>query len=241
MALCGKVGLAGVDLIITKNGQVFINEINDRQQGTTENTSINSENHDVPGLVHIAFLQNFSDMTDYSNYLYMKQIKDNSKQIYEEMYKSEVRGPFYIKLLGKDEYVYSNTDLSSGIYTLQRHESGEYEWKFDEEQTSESDLTGTYPSVDLNSEYNSLYIDGIDLSEGQFVPVGTQIGRICGEAQEGSEPFVIDENGHSILNPVWIPIVKALNQQTTCQLSPLTDTLNEYNTFDEQLDFGTNP
>ncbi len=241
MALCGKVGLAGVDLIITKEGQVFINEINDRQQGTTETTSINCENNNVPGLVHIAFLQNFSDMTDYSNYLFMKQLKENSKQIYEEMDKQQNSSPFYIKLLGKDENVFSSINLSSGVYCLEKLDSGEYQWQFDTKLNSQEDTEGSYPLINLNCNFNAISLDGIDLSEGQFIPVGTQIGRICGEAQVGSEPFVIDEEGNSILNPEWIPIIKALDQQATCQLTPLTNQNGETMLLDESLDFIATP
>ena len=234
MALCGKVGLAGVDLIITKQGQVFINEINDRQQGTTEITSINSENNDVPGLLHIAFLQNFADMNDYSNYLYMQQLKDNSKQIYEEMDKENVGSPFYIKLLGKYENVYSSIDLSSGAYTIQKQGDGYYQWDFSKNQDKEEDSENAYPLINLDNDINSIVLEGIDLSQGQFIPVSTQIGRICGEAQSGSEPFIIDEEGNSILNPEWIPIVKSLEQQATCQLNPLVAQDNL--TIDENLD-----
>lgn len=218
MALCGKVGLAGVDLIITKEGQVFINEINDRQQGTTETTSLNSEHHEVSGLTHIAFLQNFADMSDYSNFLYMQQLKEHSQEIYEEMDKEEVGGPFYIKLMGKEENAYATTSLTSGTYKVQKQEQG-YAWQFDKQQEETDPTQEEYPVVDLHEDTNLLYLDGIDLSPGQFIPVGTQIGRIYGEAQAGSEPFVIDENGESVLNPEWIPIVDAFKQQTICQLS----------------------
>lgn len=240
MALCGKVGLAGVDLIITKNGQVFINEINDRQQGTTETTSINCENNDVPGLLHVAFLQNFCDMNDYSNYLYMKQIKDNAPQIYEHMGKEEVGSPFYIKLLGKHEGTYSTIDLSSGAYVVEKQEEGRYVWQLDEKLDEECGIESGYPLIDLNSQYNTAVLEGIDLSEGQFIPMSTQIGRICGEAQSGSEPFIINENGNSVVNPEWLPIIKALEQQTTCVLSHTSLNLDESIAYSDPQDFGQN-
>ena len=61
MGKCGKVGLAGADLIIDKDNHIWINEINDRQQGPTEQLSLDAENSGLVGIHRLAFIANYAD------------------------------------------------------------------------------------------------------------------------------------------------------------------------------------
>ncbi len=205
LGLCGKVGLSGVDLIITKSGQVFINEINDRQQGTTEISSLNCENNNIPGIHHISFLQNYGNMNDPCLNLYMAHLKKCSHEIFEET--AKVTSPFYIKIAGKEQGATSKIDISSGFYNVEKQGEG-WAWNFDKKQ--EANLE----PQNIESGKMILELTGIDLSVGQDVPEGTQIGRICGLASTGTEPFVINNKGESVLNESWIPVVKSFYEQT---------------------------
>ena len=211
LGLCGKVGLAGVDLIITKEGHIYINEINDRQQGTTETTSVNCENNNIPGIHHIAFLQNFADLKDPNVSKYMQGLKDNAKTIFESS--AEAGSPFYIKINGTHDGVKSKVDLSSGVYQVTKDlETGSWKWDFTpKEQGFEQE------PININSNSLTFEITGMDLKQGVSIAPGAQIGRFCGIAEPGSEPFLIDVEGHSVLNPDYIPVVCSFFAQTQVQ------------------------
>lgn len=230
LGLCGKVGLAGVDLIITKEGNIFINEINDRQQGPTEKTSIHCENNDIPGIHHVSFLQNYADLNDVETQLYMSWLKEHSKEIYQAS--TQTSSPFYIKMVGKDSAglgvnlssgMYSGVNLSSGMYYASRDEQGV--WKWDLENPLPNDSQGYIDFV--NGEIVAGLTD-VALSCGQEVPKGTQIARIIGETTKDEDaPFLIDnEKGVSVLNDKWVGVISSLYKQT---LSPFVS--QEQTTF----------
>jgi len=206
MGLCGKVGLAGIDLIITKDGEIFINEINDRQQGPTEETSLNCEKNNIPGIHHISFLQNYGDFTDTETLVYMNLLKDNSQEIYDET--TKISSPFYIKIGGKFANATSKVNLQSGTYKLSK-ENDEWTWNLENQTESNHEI------CDPNADSMAVELSGISLKEGQELPKGTQIGRINGITDEDSSaPFVIDIEGNSVLNPDWLKIVDSFYSQT---------------------------
>ena len=211
LGLCGKVGLAGVDLIVTKEGNIFINEINDRQQGPTEKTSIHCENNDIPGIHHISFLQNYADLNDVETKMYMTWLKENQKEIYQASVQTS--SPFYIKMVGKMPAV-SDVNLSSGMYYASRDEQGSWTWDLENPLPTE-----TQSSIDFDKGEIVVGLTDVGLSCGQAVPKGTQIARIIGETTDDeSAPFLIDsERGVSVLNDKWVGVVSSLYKQA---LSP---------------------
>ncbi|MFV0626056.1 MAG: YheC/YheD family protein [Alphaproteobacteria bacterium] len=67
LAKAGRVGLAGADLIIDEQGKVWINEINDRQQGPTSQMSKDAEANELPSLMKIALVASFADFNFLQN------------------------------------------------------------------------------------------------------------------------------------------------------------------------------
>ncbi len=207
MAMCGKVGLFGVDLIISKDGQIYINEINDRQQGPTETASLNNESHSLPSIQRIAFLQNYADFADPSVQQLMYDVKENSRELYDAS--THISSPFYIKLMGKrvGKPDISKVDLGEGIYRVTRDEEGKYEWDL----STPRDKSEEAP-IDLDGEENFIAINSVSLAKGQEIVEGTQVLRISGFSEDGSEPFGI-EDGVSVLEPKWVSVTNALYEK----------------------------
>ncbi|MBP3546630.1 MAG: hypothetical protein J6K16_05820 [Alphaproteobacteria bacterium] len=201
MGKCGKVGLAGADLIIDKNNHIWINEINDRQQGPTEQLSLDAENSDLVGIHRLAFVANYADCSQPKVQKLFYQIKQVSPKIYEQSLQSD--GSFYIKMMGKQAGVASSIiDLQPGIYAVHKTEGGKWNWDFSQKYQEA-------PNVNLNNDTIYLGLAGVSLKKGQSVPSGAQILRIVGKAKNGSSPFNISD-GKVAVNPKWLPIIKDL-------------------------------
>ena len=206
LALCGKVGLAGADLIITKEGEIYINEINDRQQGTTEKTSLHCEQNGIPGIHHISFLQNYANLNNAAVQLYMQMIQDNQREIFEQTRLTS--SPFYIKVVGKEDSV-AQTSLSSGKYMACKNDD-DSQWVWDLNTSIQTNSTF------INLENGQVIVDitDADIIKGQTIHKGEHILRINGEVVENTEnPFYINQDGQSVLNQGWIDPISALYSQ----------------------------
>ena len=209
MALCGKVGMCGLDLIVTKDGEVFINELNDRQQGPTESASLNNEAHGLPGIHRESFLMNFADLNNPEVVNYLTEMNDRSREIYDAS--SKIPSPFYIKVCAlKDSY--SKQDISAGDYTVKKDEEGKYSWNLQEDKQLEE-----LPEVDITGEETITRINTVSAKEGDLVVEGSQFLRINGIADSETAPFTINDEGVSVLTPEWVKPIRALYEET---LSP---------------------
>ena len=94
MAECGRSGLAGCDLIIDKQGKIWINEINDRQQGPTEQMSKDAENNGILSLIKLAFITSHCNFENEKGFLSL--LKEQSAKISQDYLNNS--GNFYIKL-----------------------------------------------------------------------------------------------------------------------------------------------
>ena len=198
MALCGKVGLFGIDLIITKEGKIYINEINDRQQGPTETASLNNENHSLPGILRVGFLQNYANFRDKRVVDFMKGITSHSKEIYDESV--NIESPYYIKLAGERVAKPSAVTISSGTYLVHKSEDGTYEWDLSKSFSKKDKLPDVLPEG--TSAYN---LASVSLKQGEMIYPDRQVARINGVG----EAFYI-EDGLSKLNPEMVPVIDAL-------------------------------
>lgn len=201
MAKCGKVGLCGADLIIDDSNNIFINEVNDRQQGPTEQLSLDAEHAGLVGIHRLAFISNYADCSSSKAQLMFKKIQHNSATLYNQSLAND--GTFYIKMMGKQAgTATSEIDLKPGIYAVEKSKYGTWIWDFSKNYE-------TAENIDLSK--NNIYIGlaGVSLKKGQKVPSGSQILRIVGKAKNGSTPFNIEE-GKVILNKKWLPIVNSL-------------------------------
>lgn len=208
LALCGKVGLAGADLIITKEGEIYINEINDRQQGTTEKTSLHCEKNGIPGIHHISFLQNYANLNNGAVQLYMQMLKENQHEIFEAT--RSTSSPFYIKVVGKEDVV-AQTSLSSGKYmACKNDDNSQWTWHLGTNLETEESF------INLEDGQVIADITDADIIKGQSIHKGEHILRINGEVIEDSEnPFLINADGQSVLNTSWIEPISALYSQLT--------------------------
>lgn len=201
MGKCGKVGLCGADLIIDKNNHVWINEVNDRQQGPTEQLSLDAESVGLVGIHRLAFIANYADCSTPKVQKLFYQAQKTSAQMYAQSLQSD--GSFYIKMMGKQNgNAVAQMDLEPGIYAVSKDENGKWKWDFSKKYTSA-------PNINLQNDKIYLKLSGVSLHKGQSVPSGSQILRIVGKAQNGSSPFK-PQNGKVGLNPSWLPITNGL-------------------------------
>jgi hypothetical protein len=204
MAMCGKVGLCGADLIITKEGEVFVNEINDRQQGPTESAGLNNEAHGLPALHRTAFLLNFADLKNQQVNKYLREVGDRSREIYDEAL--QIPSPFYIKFISKYSGV-AKQDVREGNYNMQKDAFGNWSWNMAQQSQSNSE---ELPMVDLSQGQTTVHINAVSMNEGDYFPKETQLLRINGVSQAGSMPFSIDGEGKSVLSKEWAAPIEAL-------------------------------
>jgi len=201
MAKCGKVGLCGADLIIDSDNHIWINEVNDRQQGPTEQLSLDAENAGLVGIHRLAFVSNYADCSTPEVQRLFYRIKQNAETIYRKSLESD--GSFYIKMMGKQPgTAVSVIDLKPGIYAVDKQSDGGWKW----------DFSHTYEkSGNIDMSQNRIFagLSGVSLKKGQTVPSGAQILRIVGKAKNGSSPFNI-KNNKVVLNKKWLPIVNSL-------------------------------
>lgn len=204
MALCGKVGLAGMDLIIDRQGHVWINEINDRQQGPTDQMSMDAESLGLPGLSRMAWFSYYGDFTRDENLNVLAALRDNADAIHAGYASS--RASFYLKASATHSVEYDGQvtackDLAAGVYRVNREKDG-WMWSYAGEK---ADLA----PVDLQSGAIMLRIEGGSLTKGEQIDSGAQLFRISGMADGANAPFCI-ENGVSKLAAPWVPVVEAL-------------------------------
>lgn len=210
MALCGKVGMCGADLIITKEGQVFINEINDRQQGPTESESLNNESCGLPGICRESFLLNFADLNNEEVASFLTEMNARSREMYDASL--QIPSPFYIKVCALQDS-YSMANLKAGDYAVTRDETGSFTWNLQEDRALEE-----MPEVDITKEETIVRINTVSASTGDFIPEGSQLLRINGLADSETAPFTIDGEGNSVLDEAWIEPIRALYQETLSQV-----------------------
>ena len=201
MAKCGKVGLCGADLIIDKDNHIWINEVNDRQQGPTEQLSLDAENSGLIGIHRLAFLASYADCNQPEVQNLFRQVKNHSAELYQKSLQSD--GSFYIKMMGKQNgNAVSVIDLNPGIYALDKQPDGSWKWDFSKDYESAA-------NIDLSKDRIYAGLAGVSLKKGQTVPSGAQVLRIVGKAKNGSSPFNIS-NGKVVLNKKWLPIINSL-------------------------------
>ena len=203
MALCGRVGLCGADLIITKEGEIFVNEINDRQQGPTESAGLNNEAHGLPALHRTAFLLNYADLKNQQVSKYLREVGDRSREIYDQSL--QIPSPFYIKFISKYSG-YAKQGVTEGNYSLQKDAFDNWSWNMSSPQPSD----GTLPTIDLSQGKTTVHINAVSMKEGDYFPKETQLLRINGVSMPGSMPFTIDAQGQSVLSKEWAEPIEAL-------------------------------
>nr|QIM10703.1 hypothetical protein PlAlph_5950 [uncultured Alphaproteobacteria bacterium] len=201
MGKCGKVGLCGADLMIDQNNHVWINEVNDRQQGPTEQLSLDAESAGLVGIHRLAFIANYADCSHPRVQKLFYQLQQVSGKMYAQSLQSD--GSFYIKMMGKQAgNATAQIDLEPGIYAVRKQKDGSWKWDF-------SKKYATAPNIDLKNDEIYLKLSGVSLHKGQTVPSGAQILRIVGKAKNGSSPFQM--NGAKVsLNEKWRPITDSL-------------------------------
>lgn len=201
MGKCGKVGLCGADLMIDKDNHVWINEVNDRQQGPTEQLSLDAESAGLVGIHRLAFIANYADCSHPRVQKLFYRLQQVSGKMYGQSLQSD--GSFYIKMMGKQAgNAIAQIDLTPGIYAVKKQKDGSWKWDF-------SQKYATAPNIDLKNDEIYLQLSGVSLHKGQTVPSGAQILRIVGKARNGSSPFRI--NGSKVsLNSKWQPITDNL-------------------------------
>ena len=201
MAQCGKVGLCGADLIIDSDNHIWINEVNDRQQGPTEQLSLDAENADLVGIHRLAFISNYADCSAPKTQKLLYQIQQSSENLYKQSLESD--GSFYIKMMGKQQGTATAIiDLKPGVYAIDKQADGSWQWDFSQNHAQSQ-------NIDLNQSRIYAGLTGVSLKKGQLVPAGAQILRIVGKAKNGSSPFNI-QNNKVVLNKKWLPIVNKL-------------------------------
>ena len=203
MGLCGKVGLCGADLIITKEGEIYVNEINDRQQGPTESAGLNNEAHGLPAIHRTAFMLNFADLKNEQVSSYLREVGARAREIYDQSL--QIPSPFYIKFISKYNSV-AKQGVTEGMYDLQKDAFGNWSWNMDKPQQSD----GTLPLVDLAQSKTTVHINAVSMKEGDYFPKETQLLRINGVSVPGSMPFSIDEEGKSVLSKEWAAPIDSL-------------------------------
>ncbi|MDF3022680.1 MAG: hypothetical protein K0R10_41 [Alphaproteobacteria bacterium] len=205
MALSGKVGHAGADLIIDRSGKIWINEINDRQQGPTDQMSADAESNNLPGLSRLAWFAHYADFSKPENLNLLSAIRDNADAIHAKYMNGP--GSFYIKAFATHDASYDGKtpvkiDLPAGVYTVTRKVGGAFEWKYAGEDAKVS-------PVDLTADSITVQISSGSLKKGDTPPSGAELFRVTGIASGANSPFII-ENGVSTLNPVYRTMLEQL-------------------------------
>ena len=206
MAKAGKVGIAGADLIIDKSGKVWINEINDRQQGPTAQMSKDAENNGIPSLLKVALVSSYADFRDEKVQELFKGLQQNSEAINEAYMTSN--GEFYMKVhsthpKGQVEYVKRN--LKPGFYDIVKNEKGE--WRLDFASYHKPDAEIAYKTNPSEGRVTVKMVGG-DWKKGDHVTNGSQLFRLTGVTNPDNPPFII-RDGKTKLNPAWKPVVEA--------------------------------
>lgn len=205
MALCGKLGLAGADLIIDATGKIWINEINDRQQGPTDQMSADAEASGIPGLSRMAWFAHYADFSKEENVNLLAALRDNADEIHQKYLKSP--GSFYIKAFATHHESFDGKtpalkDLPAGVYNVSQKKDGGWKWEAAGEDAK-------IAPVDLASGTITVKISSGSLAKGDLPPSGAELFRITGTASGADAPFFI-ENGQSFLHPSWRAMIEQL-------------------------------
>jgi|GEM_PF-1597193 len=205
MAMSGKVGLAGTDLIVDKNGKVWVNEINDRQQGPTAQMSEDAERNGLPSLMKVSLLANFADMREEKTQKIFQSLRDNCVDIHNHYANSQ--GEFYMKLnathaCGTEKVI---NRLKPGYYNLVKHHDGT--WRLDIASHCEANASIKY-HTNPNEGMITIKLAGGDWKTGDEFPNGAQLFRLSGVTNKANPPFIV-ANGKTILNPAWKGAVEA--------------------------------
>ncbi len=206
MALSGKVGIAGADLIIDKSGKVWINEINDRQQGPTAQMSKDAEANDIPSLLKISLVSSFADLHNPEVANFFENLRANSVAVHEAY--SSNSGEFYLKVHSthpSGTYEEVKRNLTPGFYEVTRQEDGR--WKFNFASYKRPDSQTPYQTNPEDGKVVVKFVGG-DWKVGDRVSNGSQLFRLTGVTDQANPPFVI-ENGKTKLNDAWRPVVEA--------------------------------
>ncbi|OPZ77742.1 MAG: hypothetical protein BWY78_00886 [Alphaproteobacteria bacterium ADurb.Bin438] len=206
MARAGKVGLAGADMIIDKDGKVWINEINDRQQGPTAQMSKDAENNGIPSLVKASLVASYGDFKDEQVQNTFKALKKESENINDAYTKA--RGEFYLKVQAthKDKTFETVTkNLEPGYYDLVKQENGDFKLDYASRRPVNDKVEY---KTDPTKDVMTVKLEGGDFKKGDQVKGGQQLVRLTGVADPNNPPFVI-ENGKTVLNKSWEKAVKA--------------------------------
>lgn len=206
MGQCGKVGLAGADLIIDATGKVWINEINDRQQGPTDQMSADAEKNGIPGLSRMAWFAHFADFSKPENMALISALRDNAKEIHQQYATSS--GSFYIKVYATHDEKYDGQikalkDLPEGTYSVTKEgKDGEWKWNYLGENAPAA-------NIDLKKGSVMVKISSGSLEKGDTPAAGAELFRITGVANGNDAPFQIDQ-GTSYLHPQWRQMIVQL-------------------------------
>ena len=206
MALSGKVGIAGADLIIDKNGKIWINEINDRQQGPTAQMSKDAEANGIPSLLKISLLSSYADFNQPEVKRVFKELQQNSQEIHEAYATNP--GEFYIKVnsthpKGQIEYVQHN--LKAGFYEVKKLPDGH--WALDFSSYKSPNSQTTYETDPAKGKVVVKLVGG-DWKKGDPVDNASQLFRLTGITNPDNPPFVI-KDGKTRLNKSWQPVIEA--------------------------------
>ena len=196
LARSGKVGLAGIDFIV-KNGRVYVNEINDRQQGTTAPFSELAEKYGSAGLCDIDFLLQYANLNGKQNLL--QSIKANSSTLYRSL--ADKPEFVYAKIVARDDYI-AKRALKSGVYQI------------NEDLNLQKAVGVTQPNgkTDITNLPTQIEVNGCDLQIGQKIQKRSQIMRIQGEVDTKKSPFIL-KNNKAVLNQMWYPFIDNLYSQ----------------------------
>ncbi len=213
MALLGKVGLAGADLIIDHSGHVWVNEVNDRQQGPTAQICADARRAGIPGLDMIAWLSYYTRFDDPATFTLFQKLKTQADRISRD-YMSHGYGSFYLKLNSKHD---PRQGAGRAIRTI---EPGQYEasrvvdddtprWSWTRiGEGQEAPIVGGDPS---RGDVFFVRLAGPTIHADDMVPSGKQMMRIEGRAEDARQsPIVITDQGKSSLLPAWKQAIEDL-------------------------------
>ena len=206
MAKAGKVGIAGADLIIDRQGKVWVNEINDRQQGPTAQMSKDAESNGLPSLLKVAVLASYADFKDEKVQNLFSSLQRYMPQINEAYMTTP--GEFYMKVhsthpAGQPAIVKKN--LKPGFYDVVRQDDGKWRFEFASYRQQNADVAY---QTDVSKGKVTVKLVGGDWKSGDRLDNGSQLFRLTGKTDPATPPFIIRE-GKTVLNPQWKGVVEA--------------------------------
>ena len=205
MALAGKVGVAGADLLIDNTGKVWVNEINDRLQGPTSQMSKDAELNGAPSISKINLIASYADFHSDEVRHYFQNLKEYAEEI-NDFYTTK-SGEFYLKVNSihpSDETAVFQHNILPGFYDIKKQD-GKWHFDFSSHRSLNSDTTY---QTDTQKDYVTIKIDGGDWHTGDTVKGGSQLFRLTGVATKGSEPFMVRQ-GKTVLSDEWQNIITA--------------------------------